>query len=85
MQDADRRERGLDMLQQYGRIECRVCGEQVIVPLPTATEDGKADRNSYELTCSKGHTDSYDLTKMESISSKPATSLKFRRAITGMG
>jgi hypothetical protein len=71
--------------QQYGRIECRVCGEQVIVPLPTGTQDGETDCNSYELSCSKGHTDSYDLTKMESIGSKPANSLKVRRAVAGMG
>ncbi len=71
------------MAQQYGRIECRVCGEQVIVPLPV--HDGKNDRNPYELTCSKGHTDSYDLAKVESISSRPVESLKIRRAATGMG
>jgi hypothetical protein len=73
------------MAQQYGRIECRVCGEQVIVPLPTALQDGKKDRDSHELTCSKGHTDSYDLAKVESVSSKPASSLKIRRAATGVG
>jgi hypothetical protein len=73
------------MSQQYGRIECRVCGEQVIVPLPNTTQDGNTDRDSYELTCSKGHTDSYDLAKLESISSKPASSLKVRRAVAGIG
>ena len=72
-------------MSQYGRIECRVCGEQVIVPLPAGVQDGRTDGNSYELTCSKGHTDSYDLTSLESISSKPANSLKVRRAVAGMG
>lgn len=74
-------------MSQYGRIECRVCGEQVIVPLPIGPQDGNgnADRNSYELTCSKGHTDSYDLTSLESISSKPANSFKARRAVAGVG
>jgi hypothetical protein len=73
------------MAQQYGPIECRVCGEQVIVPLPGAFPEGKSERNSHELTCSKGHTDSYDLAKLESINSKPVGSLKIRRAVTGMG
>ncbi len=73
------------MAQQYGRIECRVCGEQVIVPLSAALQDGKNDINSHELTCSKGHTDSYDLANVESINSKPAGSLRIRRAVTGMG
>jgi hypothetical protein len=73
------------MSQQYGRIECRVCGEQVIVPLPALPQDEKKNRDSYELTCSKGHTDSYDLAKLESISPKPANSLKVRRAVAGMG
>jgi hypothetical protein len=73
------------MAQQYGRMECRVCGEEVIVPLPAPFQDGNDNRSSHELTCSKGHTDSYDLAKVESINSKPAASLKVRRAVTGMG
>jgi hypothetical protein len=73
------------MAQQYGRIECRVCGEQVIVPFPAALPDGNHDCDSHELTCSKGHTDSYDLAKLESINSKPVGSLRVRRAATGIG
>ncbi len=77
------------MVHEYGRIECRVCGEQVIVPLPAplpeTVNSGDNNGRSHELTCSKGHTDSYDLAKVESISSKPVSSFKTKRAATGMG
>ena len=69
------------MAHEYGRFDCRVCGDQVFVPLqlpPSANA-------SVELTCSNGHTDSYDAAKFEGIISKPVEALKVRRATAAVG
>jgi hypothetical protein len=74
-----------NMAQEYGRFECKICGNQVFVPLSPRPKDGHDSGNLYELTCSNGHTDAYDLSKLESISAKPVKSLNIRRAVAGIG
>lgn len=73
------------MAQEYGTCECKVCGDQVFVPLPPKSKDAHPNGIPHELTCSNGHTDSYDLSKLQSISAKPPGSLKVRRAVAGIG
>ncbi len=70
------------MAHQYGRTSCKVCGDEVFVPLQTSPSDGLM---TVELTCSNGHTDSYEVSKLEAVRSKPASALKLRRASAGVG
>ena len=72
------------MAQEYGRVECKICGNPVFAPL-SRLKDGQQNGSFYELTCSNGHTDTYDLTKFESLQVKPVRSLKIRRAVAGIG
>ena len=69
------------MAHEYGRFDCRVCGDQVFVPLQLPI----LSNASVELTCSNGHTDSYDAEKLELIISKPMEALKARRATAAVG
>ena len=75
------------MAHEYGFFHCRVCGEKGFAPLPAA--DGKngdsTSSNGFELTCSKGHTDSYDLTKIQKFGSQSEPTLKARRAYAAVG
>ncbi len=73
------------MAQEFGRLECRVCGDQVLVPLSPAERNRDPNDFRLELTCSNGHTDTYDESKVETIQSKPAAALKMRRATAGIG
>jgi hypothetical protein len=73
------------MIYEYGRFLCRVCGELVFVPLPQKPNGEDRNGDLRELTCSKGHTDAYDFAELEELNSKPAESLKARRAVAGMG
>jgi len=73
------------MAQEFGRLRCRVCGDQVVVPLWPSERNGDPNDHAFELTCSNGHTDTYDESKVETIQSKPAASLKMRRAVAGIG
>ena len=72
------------MAQEFGRLRCRVCGDQVVVPLFPAERNGNLNDHVLELTCSKGHTDTYDELTVEVIPSKPPLALKSRRAVVGM-
>ncbi len=75
-----------DRTAEYGRFECRLCGDEVFVPLTSqALQEAQKEGRLYELTCSNGHTDSYDPSKIRSNSAKPVTSLKIRRAVAGVG
>lgn len=73
------------MAQEYGTLRCRVCGDQVVVPLSPAERNGDPKDDDFEVTCSNGHTDIYDASKVETIPSKPVTALKMRRAVSGIG
>ena len=74
------------MIHEYGRFQCRLCGEQVFVLLPSPMPtNGQREQSFFELTCSNGHTDSYELSQLESVSAKPAMKLKVRRAALGVG
>ncbi len=68
----------------YGRFECKVCGDQGFVPLstPSQNDGGMA---AVELTCSNGHTDSYDPSHIKYAISKPPSALKLRRVAAGVG
>jgi hypothetical protein len=45
------------MSNNLGRLNCRICGRSIYFPLAEAAmEDGE---RLIELTCSRGHTDSY--------------------------
>ena len=45
------------MSDDLGRLECRICGRYIYFPLEEAAmKDGE---RLIELTCSRGHTDSY--------------------------
>lgn len=68
----------------YGRFECKVCGDQGFVPLSTPSQNGGGVA-PVELTCSNGHTDSYDPSQIKYTSSKPPLALKLRRAAAGVG
>jgi hypothetical protein len=72
------------MAQEYGRFECKICGSPVFAPL-FRLKDGQQNSTFYELTCSNGHTDTYDLSKFESVQAKPVRSLHIRRAVAGIG
>ncbi len=69
------------MAHEYGRFDCRVCGDQVFIPLQLP----HSNNGSVELTCSNGHTDSYDAAKVEVIISKPMEALKVRRVMASVG
>ncbi len=73
------------MAQEFGNLRCRVCGDQVVVPLSPSERNGDPDNHAFELTCSNGHTDTYDESKVETMHSKPVTALKMRRPIAGIG
>jgi hypothetical protein len=74
------------MPQEYGRFECRVCGVQVFVPLSVQSPaDAEHNGIPVELTCSHGHTDSYDPALVERITAKAPEALKIRRAVAGLG
>jgi hypothetical protein len=45
------------MSKDLGRLECRICGRSIYFP-PAETAMMNGER-LIELTCSKGHTDSY--------------------------
>jgi len=45
------------MSHDLGRLECRICGQSIYFPLAeTAMQNGE---RLIELTCSRGHSDSY--------------------------
>jgi hypothetical protein len=45
------------MSHELGRLECRICGRSIYFPVAaTAIEEGG---RLIELTCSRGHTDTY--------------------------
>jgi len=45
------------MSNDLGRLACRICGQSIyFLPAETAMKNGE---RLIELTCSKGHTDSY--------------------------
>jgi hypothetical protein len=73
------------MTHEYGRFYCRVCGALVFVPLPEKSNTEYPNGHLGELTCSKGHTDAYDLSELEQPNQKPARSLKAKRAMAGIG
>jgi hypothetical protein len=55
------------------------------VPLPDQSNPEYSNGHLGELTCSKGHTDAYDLSEVEEPKAKPAASLKIKRAMAGIG
>ncbi len=74
------------MAQEYGRFECKVCGDQVFVPFAQQPGTaGASQERQVELTCSQGHTDSYETSKVTFVSAKPVAALKARRAMAGIG
>ena len=73
------------MAQEFGRLQCRVCGDEVVVPLPPNERNGDVSDPSFELTCSNGHTDTYYEAQIETIPPKPLAALKMRRAVAGIG
>ena len=74
------------MAHEYIRFECRVCGDQVFVPSGEENRgEGRIRVDVFELTCSQGHTDSYDASRRGPVMEKVATKLKFRRAAAGIG
>jgi len=79
------KEQTIDMERDYGSFQCRVCGSLVLVPLSSRGEDEGAVGDDRELTCAHGHTDSYDLSDLQSSHPKTREPLKVRRAIAGIG
>lgn len=71
---------------EYSRFECRVCGEQVFVPVGSpALKEALQNKQTVELTCPKGHTDSYAVSDLEKMPAPSSKLPKTRRAVAGIG
>jgi hypothetical protein len=66
------------MLHDLGRLECRICGRPIYFPLAeTEMKDGE---RLIELTCSRGHTDSYWDIETQKLPELAAPQPEFARA-----
>ena len=73
-------------MQEYGTFRCRVCGDTVFFPLPIETvENGGTPYSRVELTCTKGHTDAFELSQLKSLTPGPQAELQVRHAAAGVG
>jgi hypothetical protein len=72
---------GYIMSHDLGRLECRICGRSIYFPVAeVAMQNGE---RLIELTCSRGHTDSYwDIETEKLAETVPHTELS-RAAIIG--
>ncbi len=71
-------------MQDYGTFRCRVCGDTVYFPLPIETvENGGTKYSRVELTCTKGHTDAFELSQIKAMSRDPEPELQVRQAAAG--
>ena len=77
------KENGRTTVRQYQNLECRICGVQVFAPL--LSDDDGLLFTSVELTCSRGHTDSYDAAELRLAPPKPPQKVQVRRAVAGIG
>jgi len=69
------------MINDLGRLECRICGQSIYFPLAeTAMKNGE---RLIELTCSKGHTDSYWDIESETLEHIPPHAEQVRVAAVG--
>ena len=73
------------MANQYGKFYCRVCGGQVFVPLALTVPDGADYAEICEFTCSNGHTDQYEISKVEHIEAKSPTKVTAKAACAATG
>jgi hypothetical protein len=70
--------------QDYGKFECPVCGREVYVLLPLRGSDDQGAWRE-EITCPKGHTDTYDLVALRKLLNMPSASVKAIPALAGVG
>ena len=73
------------MTNEYGKFPCRVCGGQVFVPVALMAKDGKDYAEIREFTCSNGHTDQYEISKVRHVESKSPAKAQAKVACAATG
>ena len=72
------------MPQEYGKFKCPVCGKDVFVLLPLHGPDGQ-NNGFQEITCPKGHTDTYDFISLKKLLKKDLESLNIQGVMVAVG
>ena len=73
------------MMQEFGRLRCRVCGDQVVVPLSPLEKKWRSQRPRIRANMLERAYRYIRRVESRNDPSKPPTALKMRRAIAGIG
>jgi hypothetical protein len=71
------------MAEQMQKLQCGICGEQVYVVLPAASET--QEDQTVEVTCRRGHTDQYRASALRNTDAKALSTHVSGRAFAAVG